>query len=59
MSGFIDITKCCSKNCQYKDTCYRVTSDTDKFYQSWADFELDCKNNNYRNFISINGDKNE
>lgn len=59
MNGFIDITKCCSQNCQYRDKCYRVISDTDKFYQSWSDFETDCKNNNYRNYIPIYGDKNE
>lgn len=52
MNGFIDITKCCSQNCKYKDTCYRVLAEANRWYQSWADFEEDCVLNNYRNFLS-------
>lgn len=39
----MDITKCTSATCQYKDTCYRQVNDnSDDVNQSWYNFEYDC-----------------
>lgn len=40
-----DITMCTSENCPVKDKCYR-TQATPGTWQSWANFEYSCNEEN-------------
>jgi hypothetical protein len=35
-----DITKCLGRNCSIRNTCYRFTSTSNMYKQSYADFDL-------------------
>ena len=48
-----DITMCTSKNCPYRDECYRAMAKASE-YQSWSNFEYTCnKNSGFDDFIAV------
>jgi hypothetical protein len=53
-----DITKCCNnENCPNRNSCYRVLVQDDK-YQSWANFEYTCnENNGFEYYIPVDDRK--
>ena len=47
-----DITMCSTNNCPMRASCYRVKA-KDDVYQSWANFEYTCnENNGYPDYIA-------
>lgn len=46
-----DITMCLGQNCPKRDKCLRATAKANRVQIYNNDFELDCRFNNYRNFI--------
>lgn len=52
-----DITMCMSKDCPKKNECYRYIAKPDKYYQSYADYEKICLENDYIYFCGNNCSK--
>ena len=49
----VDITMCISKNCPYKEKCYRTQAKPSNF-QSWSNFEYVCnENSGFENFMPV------
>ena len=57
MVNIADITMCISKNCPYRDECYRVRAKP-VGYQSWSNFEYTCnENSGFEDFIKYDTQK--
>ena len=53
MINIPDITMCTSKNCPYKEKCYRVIEKPGQ-YQSWSNFEYTCnEDSGFEDFIPV------
>ena len=48
-----DITMCTSKECLYKDKCYRFKAVPSEYWQSYSSFYNLCIENNYGFFVGI------
>lgn len=42
---------CSSMNCSKRDGCIRATCSPNPYYQSYADFSVECENNDYKYHI--------
>lgn len=52
-----DITMCSTNNCPMRASCYRVKA-KDDVYQSWANFEYTCnENNGYPDYVALKNEE--